>query len=224
MPAIYNFHPTTGEYLTQSEASLDPVAGQPLVPAFATLQAPPVVRINEAAVFDDDIWSIVADFRGTEYWLNDGSLHVVSALGDLVPNNALDTPPLSLIKEKANTNVYAFTTATRVRVTGDVDRYKLAGWADKFQRAQRVLAGSASEYDNATLQAESDQRGLSETPAVLAALQVAKGEALASSVANIDGMEHAALQAITEAVDEAEVTAAYDALVSKAEAQLVPLY
>jgi hypothetical protein len=53
----------------------------------------PRVGPNEIAVIIGGGWKVVPDFRGKEYWLPDGSKHVVHAIGEVVPAGALDAPP-----------------------------------------------------------------------------------------------------------------------------------
>lgn len=226
MTNIYNYHPTTGVYLNQAEASLDPLEGKPLIPSFATTKKPPVVREHEIAVFKDDAWSIVSDYRGTEYWLADGSVHTIENIGEKLPKEALDVPPaptLDELKAQAKDKVFLFASNTRAKVAGEVDQYKLAGWNDKSQRAQRVLAGNASEADIAILQAECDQRGHSETPEELAATQAQKGQALAMAVAVIDGMEDTAIESVEAATSEIALSALLEKLEAKATVQLSQL-
>lgn len=226
MTTIYNYHPATGEYLSQAKASLDPLEGKPLVPSFATTKKPPAVRENEIAVFKDDAWSIISDYRGTEYWLADGSVHTIEEVGEKLPKEALDAPPaptLDELKAQAKEKVLVFASDTRAKVAGQVDQYKLAGWNDKSQRAQRVLAGNASEADIAILQAECDQRGHSETPEQLAATQAKKGQALAMAVAVIDGMEDTAMKSVEAATSENALEALLEELEAKATVQLSQL-
>ena len=72
---IYNYDPTTKEYIGESEASLNPqetiVQGKDvyLIPAYATDKKPPKPKANETVIYNDR-WQIVADFRG-KYIVND---------------------------------------------------------------------------------------------------------------------------------------------------------
>lgn len=66
---LYNFDPNTKEYLSAATAEADPAEtkkqGQfvPLVPAYATLVKPPIVEVNQVAVFENNKWTIKADYR-----------------------------------------------------------------------------------------------------------------------------------------------------------------
>jgi len=70
MTKIYNYHPITLEYLSSQNAELDPGELQinnkkvPLVPAFATLLKPPTTDDYKTAIYNENSWEIVDDFRG----------------------------------------------------------------------------------------------------------------------------------------------------------------
>lgn len=91
---IYHYHPFTGEYVGASQAIPDPLEpGRFLIPAHATEMEPPAAGDHEVAVFNGSAWTLMPDFRGTEYWLEDGSKHAISAIGDVVPEGASLTEP-----------------------------------------------------------------------------------------------------------------------------------
>ena len=210
MTTIYNYDPQTSEYLHESVAALDPLEGQPLIPAFATTKMPPAVRQNEVAVFDGVLWKIVPDYRGLTYWLGDKSEHSIDQLGMTPPEDALDAPPLPTLdelKQAAAESIISFASDARATLTGHADLYKVAGWNDKSQRARRVVADTACDADLAVLQAEADRRGKGETLEQLAHKQLEKAQALAMAVSVIDGLEIAGLKTIdsiqsAEALDE----------------------
>ncbi|WP_321341522.1 hypothetical protein [uncultured Cohaesibacter sp.] len=97
---IYSFHPTAREFLGRSLARLDPleteVSGSDvfLLPANATFTVPPTYGENEIPVFNGTAWEIVVDWRGTEYWLADGSHHIITDFGEERPAEALDAEPI----------------------------------------------------------------------------------------------------------------------------------
>jgi len=93
MATIYNYHPTTNEYLNETTARLDPLESKPMIPAHATTKKPPAAKENEAAIFENDSWQIVSDYRGVEYWLSDGSVHTILELGEELPIEALSEKP-----------------------------------------------------------------------------------------------------------------------------------
>jgi len=99
----YNYDSVTKEFLGEIDLYLDPLEtklkGVPvyLVPAHATTIAPEKSSAkNQAVVFDEkeQSWDLVADFRGSKYWLP-GSYdeHVITDLGVLLPPNALSSCP-----------------------------------------------------------------------------------------------------------------------------------
>jgi len=102
---IYNYDSETFEYLNSSVADEDPVdAGDFLIPAFATIVEPLSASADEVAVFDpsSNEWTLVPDFRGSEYWLADGSRHEINEVGVSLPQDALlAAPPQSLEDAKA---------------------------------------------------------------------------------------------------------------------------
>lgn len=61
---IYHYSPDTGEYTGSSEAQESPLEpGVPLIPQFATTDAPPAVSSHEAAVWDGSAWQVMPDYR-----------------------------------------------------------------------------------------------------------------------------------------------------------------
>lgn len=223
MTTIYNYHPDSGEYLSQSEAGLDPLERKPLIPAFATNEEPPATDDNEVAVFKRKAWSVLADYRGTQYWLADGTSHTIEVVGEEPPTGALDTPPEPTLDElKAQTveQVVAFASNTRAQIAGQVDAYKLAGWVDKARRAPFIIANTASVADIAIVQTECDRRGKNETPAQLAQKQVDKAESLATAVAIIDGLEATTLEAIETATSDTALATLLQAQQTKTTNQL----
>jgi hypothetical protein len=95
---IYHYHPITGEYLGASSADESPLEpGVFLIPAHACEDAPPPTGPNEKAIRSSGAWSVVPDYRGTIYWLPDGSRHEINDLDVVPPQDALfEAPPPSL--------------------------------------------------------------------------------------------------------------------------------
>jgi len=93
---IYAYHPITGEFIGLDTARPDPEDSQNwIMPADTTDIAPPEPGEHQAAVFDRQAkeWSLVDDWRGHEYWTEDGQQHSITTLGVTLPENALDEPP-----------------------------------------------------------------------------------------------------------------------------------
>lgn len=65
------------------------------LPDTLTVIAPPHVGDHQAPRWNaqHDGWDIVADYRGTDYWTADGTHHVITALGEAPPADALLSPP-----------------------------------------------------------------------------------------------------------------------------------
>lgn len=90
MAALYHYD-HQGNYTHQTEARLDPIAGEPLVPAGATRTAPPPSTDNKIAKWDEATgeWSQVADYRG-QYWTAAGGLVEITESGVSPPTGATE--------------------------------------------------------------------------------------------------------------------------------------
>ena len=70
MKAVYNYEPTTGLYLWESEAEESPLEpGAYLIPAHATTTKPPAIPTGKLARYntDKEAWDVIDDVRGTWY-------------------------------------------------------------------------------------------------------------------------------------------------------------
>lgn len=92
---IYNFHPTTHEYIGTSLADPDPmVKDNWLIPANATTAAPPTFSQNEIAVFNDGEWLVQADYRGQEFYDENCEKVTITELGVTpLPEWTTEPPP-----------------------------------------------------------------------------------------------------------------------------------
>lgn len=134
MTNIHNYDAETGAYLSTAKAGLDPLDRKPMVPANATLIAPPEAGEKEVPVWVDDAWTIKPDHRGAEYWLADRSHHTVTEIGEVPPANALDEePPKPLEELKADALVEARGAAALVRsqIAGAATTERALGWVLK---------------------------------------------------------------------------------------------
>jgi len=62
---IYNYDPITHEFLSEGAADESPLEpGVYLIPANATVKPVPALKPGEAAIYGDDKWRVVADYRG----------------------------------------------------------------------------------------------------------------------------------------------------------------
>lgn len=89
MTKLYHYD-DNGYYTHQTEARLDPIDGEPLVPAGATLTAPPAAADNKLAKWDDgqQQWSQVVDYRGQRYWTASAGLIEIAEAGVSPPTGA----------------------------------------------------------------------------------------------------------------------------------------
>lgn len=166
---IYHYHSVTGEYLGTSQAMPDPLEpGRFLIPAHATEIAPPAAGEHEVSVFEDGAWSVKPDYRGTEYWLSHDERHVITEIGEAVPDGASLTRP---DPEPAPSAVPSAVTRRQGRLAllevGKLDDVEAAieGIADPVQRraAQIEYEAGTWERGNAFLQALWAQLGGTES-------------------------------------------------------------
>lgn len=87
---VYDFAALTGEYIGQSDAMIAPNTG---LPARCTDIKPPKTESGTVAIFKNDAWVIVEDFRGqTVYSTDNGLPVVVNELGALPANSTRLAP------------------------------------------------------------------------------------------------------------------------------------
>lgn len=87
-----------GYFVSATVAGEDPRnPGVFLVPKGCVLTPPPQVAVNEIAQWVGGAWQKRPDFRGTAYWLADGSHHIHDQIGPL-PAGALLQKPLVVDK------------------------------------------------------------------------------------------------------------------------------
>ncbi|MFG1487654.1 hypothetical protein ABMA58_00220 [Oceanospirillum sp. HFRX-1_2] len=91
---IYSYSSQTGEFLKALSADKDPKGDGYLMPSHTTSIAPPVAPEHQVAVFDEESWQLVPDYRGTEYWMPTGQCFEITQLGIAPPVNALFEPPV----------------------------------------------------------------------------------------------------------------------------------
>lgn len=102
MDQFHNYHPETFEYLNSKDMEYSPLDGEPAPPADSTVHPLPTLTANEAAKFDkpNDKWLVVPDFRGTTYFLADGT-EVNLELGEARTAEMLDAVPVDIILKRA---------------------------------------------------------------------------------------------------------------------------
>lgn len=89
MTKLYHYD-DNGYYTHQAEARLDPLGGEPLVPAGATLTAPPPAVNGQIAKWNGakEQWSQVVDYRGARYWTARQGLIEITEAGVSPPTGA----------------------------------------------------------------------------------------------------------------------------------------
>lgn len=98
---IYHYHQASQEFLSASQADESPLEpGVFLIPANATAVQPPAHNQGQASVFNGSSWSIVDDYRGTIYYLLDGSRYEITELGIAPPVASSPAPPPPTFEEQ----------------------------------------------------------------------------------------------------------------------------
>jgi hypothetical protein len=78
----HTFDGVTGEYLGEREMHVSQGCG---LPAGTTLREPPIVSEHQVAVWRQDTWVLVPDFRGLVFRTSDGAQETHSMPGELPP-------------------------------------------------------------------------------------------------------------------------------------------
>ena len=92
----YRYNQNTMEYEHPVNCQPNPARpGEFLIPPSATELEPPSIKEHEIQVFQPQskTWIIKPDYRGTKYWLPDGSHHKIEQIGEVPPEDALDNQP-----------------------------------------------------------------------------------------------------------------------------------
>lgn len=92
---VYKYDAKTGVYAGNVQAQESPrEPGVYLIPAMATEVMPPLTDKNECAVCENGKWTVKPNFRGTKYWLPDGSEHSITEINVVPPADALFEKPI----------------------------------------------------------------------------------------------------------------------------------
>lgn len=122
---IFNYNPISNEYISTEVADLDPLAGEPLIPAHAT--SVPVISVTAGfvPVFNGVSWDATEDNRGTVYYTDTTLSTEYTELGALPAGITKLVPPafagwdgngwiedLELVRAKQKNTIYhAFNSA-----------------------------------------------------------------------------------------------------------------
>lgn len=246
---IYNYRQDSGEYLSAATADESPLEpGVFLVPAFATEIKPPKAGANQATVFADGKWKLVADWRVVPLFSTiDGSPVSITEIGKTPADvGATEVPPPSpahswqggawsidaakvsaqLTAAKANglARISDFAKSKRALIAGTSDDAEIAGWNNKLRIAQAIGAGTATDGEKAAFQAEITARGISgETLDIFCQKVLKNAGFFAQAVGLIDGLKRKGQDAVNAAKTPDEVTAVLAAVKQQAEAAFTTL-
>ena len=184
-----------GYYTNQTEARLDPIAGEPLVPAGATLTAPPSAADNKIARWDDgqQAWSEAPDYRGRRYWTAAGGLIEITDVGVAPPAGAAELTDGQKLIQQGD--------AWRLRTAADdlagVQKDKIAVLA--AQTADEINSGFESSALGAKHQYDSEQHNIDWIQAAVLSGAAAKitCDDLKGTAASKTPREHTAAQCKT---------------------------
>jgi hypothetical protein len=122
MAQIFHYHDETKEFLMSSEARPDPIDGNDMLPRNAVFTTPPPVAANAVATWDGTGWNIEADYRGSEYWMADGTRHVIAAIGEVIPQDGMNAPPPPTVEEVTAAYVEAVRREIQRRIFAEVSQ------------------------------------------------------------------------------------------------------
>lgn len=153
-PTIYHADPVSGLPVGESLADASPLEpGEYLVPAHATLVAPPKLPTGFASVLKDGEWTAVEDHRGEKVWTAEGVYIEIAEVGPL-PQGASATMPEAVQLQQEADRVTA-RRAQRDRLLAACDWTQLgdaplsadskAAWV-AYRQALRDLDMSAADW------------------------------------------------------------------------------
>lgn len=200
---VFHFAAQTGAYLGESNAEIDPIDNVPLVPANATLTAPPSAKDGQVACFVDGAWEVKADQRGTTYWTADGTKVTITDIGASKPTDALDTPPPPSREEQraaALTKVDAEHARALRDLTGGATIEERDTWKTKEEAARAMIELEATPGQSAMIELEAAAKGLSAED--LAQAIMAKAEAYQQLIGLAAALKAEAKTAVTAATSD----------------------
>lgn len=228
---IYFFDQITGEFLGGGKADLNPMASDSapevdrfFMPEFATPTAPPEAPEGQKARWTDDAWELVADHRGQDYYLPDGSHHIITELGLERPAEALDEAPPMPVHPTADAAINAAYSWIENLVHSQIDGGKplseIMTYQTRAAAARAVMAGTATADDTTLLgallvasgvDAQAVAAGIPALAATIKAKADARDQALAFTTAMRDQVE-----ALIEAADVEADAFVFDQILAQA--------
>ena len=150
------------------------------------------------------------DFIDKNYTLSDGKVK---------------PPSITYLKKQLEESVSKFAEESReklIKLTNSTNNSRLL-WSGKERRAEHIVNNTATERELLITQAEADTRKRSETALQLAEKTLSKATAYSVGGVVIDGMEDAAIDALSNARSESELFAVLIALKATAKVKFAEI-
>lgn len=153
-PTVYHADPVSGLPVGTSPADASPLEpGEWLVPAHATLDAPPKLPAGFAAVLQDGEWTSVEDHRGEKVWTAEGAFIEIAEVGPLPDGASATMPEAVRLKQEADRLTARRTQRDRLLTACDWTQLgdapltadSKAAWV-AYRQALRDLDMSASDW------------------------------------------------------------------------------
>lgn len=188
---IFHYDPKTGEYQSFSEADIDPIDGNYLLPADATFITPPIDKEFYASVFDPktDTWDSVIDKRGVIYYLGQEERQITELNVDVPKGASLTKPEKTLAEQKQDflARLNQEISTLFKKAVGEVSDEEKQTWPYKAEAAKSVKNKTASHYQVFLLAQEAKAKNITEE--ALADKILTKAEIYAKKVSLIFGFK-----------------------------------
>lgn len=106
---IYHYDSITKEYISSSQADESPLSpGEYLIPAYSTTIPIPTIPTNTSILFNNEVWEVIEDNRGTEVFDSVGNSTWVTYLGPILEGfTTTYTPSLETVKSEKISSLYS---------------------------------------------------------------------------------------------------------------------
>lgn len=155
MTKIYHYD-GFGFFTHEAEANLDPIGNNPIVPAYATLIAPPAALTHKIAKWNEtkQQWTQVDDYRGRRYWTPTEGMVEIS--------NAGVSPPAGADELAAGQTLIKDGETWRLRMRADdlADTKKTKIAELKFECTKNILRGFSSSALGSAHTYDSEQHNI----------------------------------------------------------------